>query len=89
MIEVISYYCLIGLFFALGLNLIRIVLGPSQADRAVAADAIFLNLIGLTSVYSIYINSNTYFDLILVFSLLGFVGTVCFSKFLARGKIIE
>ena len=89
MIQTVSYYCLVAFNRVPWLNIIRIILGPSLADRAISADAIFLNLVGLMAVYSIYLKTHSYIDLVLVFSLLGFVGMVCFSKFLARGKIFE
>ena len=60
-----------------------------MADRVLAADTIFLNLVGIAALFSVYLNTHSYMDLVLVFSLLGFIGTVCFAKFLSRGKIIE
>jgi len=89
MVQTVASTCLGIILICMGLNLIRIIKGPSWADRAVASDGLFLNLVGVAALYSLCIQTPYYFDLVLVFSLLGFVGTVCFSKFLSRGKIIE
>ena len=89
MIENVALGSLIVLFLSVGLNLIRVVIGPSIADRALASDSIILNLVGIAAVYSIYSGSASYVDLAVVFALLGFVGMVCFAKFLGRGRIIE
>ncbi len=89
MIETVSFVCLLVLFFCLALNLVRVVKGPSLADRALAADMIYLNLVAVVVVFSIYKNTALFFDLVLVFSLLGFVGTVCFAKFIGRGRMIK
>jgi multisubunit Na+/H+ antiporter MnhF subunit len=89
MILTVSTICLFLLFVCFLLNMIRVIKGPSMADRVVAADVIFMDLIAIIIVYSINIRTPYYIDLVLVFSLLGFVATVAFAKFLDRGKIIE
>ena len=89
MIGWVSLACLCVLFLCLAMNLVRVVRGPSAADRAMASDTIILNLVGTAAVYSIYTRTSHYFDLALVVALLGFVGMICFAKFLGRGRIIE
>lgn len=89
MIQTVAYYCLIALFAGIALSLVRVIIGPTMADRAMAADGITLNLIGIAAVYSIYLDTTYYFDLVLVFSLLGFVGIVTFAKFLGGGRVVE
>jgi len=89
MVENVAYYGLIIILGCLGGSLIRLAIGPSMADRALASDNIIMNLIGIVILYSIYTKSPYYMDLVLVFTLLGFIGMVTFAKFLSRGKIIE
>jgi multisubunit Na+/H+ antiporter MnhF subunit len=89
MIDMVATGCLAVLIASIGLNIARIVIGPSNADRVVAADVVIMNLIALVVIYSIIIKTTYYFDLVLVFSLLGFIGTVTFAKFLGRGRIIK
>ncbi|MBK8576347.1 MAG: Na(+)/H(+) antiporter subunit F [Elusimicrobia bacterium] len=89
MIQTVASFCLWVLFACLLATLYRVVKGPSMADRVLAADVIFMNLIAIIVVYSIKIKTPFYFDLVIVFSLLGFVATVTFAKFLGRGRILE
>lgn len=89
MISAVSATCLGILFLCVALNLVRLVIGPSPADRAMASDTILLNLVGIAAVYSVFANTPFYFDLALVFALLGFVATVCFAKYIGSGRIIE
>ena len=89
MIQAASGISLVLLFIGMLLNLIRVIKGPSMADRAVASDGFIMNLIGIVTVYSIFLGTGYFFDLVLVFSLLGFIGLVTFAKFLGRGRIVE
>ena len=89
MINIACHICLSVLFLCLALNLYRVIVGPSSADRAVASDTVVMNIVGLVCIYSISQKTSAFFDLVLVFSLLGFIGTVCFAKFVGRGRMVE
>ena len=89
MIQIASLISLVTLFLCLALAMVRVVVGPTAADRALAADAVILDLVAIVAVYSIYLGTADYVDLVLVFSLLGFVGTVAFSKYLGHGRVLE
>ena len=67
----------------------RLVKGPSTPDRVIALDAIGINLIAITAIISIAINSNAFVEIILLLGILAFIGTVAFSKWLEKGEIIE
>ncbi|WP_299087353.1 Na(+)/H(+) antiporter subunit F1 [uncultured Metabacillus sp.] len=67
----------------------RLVKGPSTPDRVIALDAIGINLIGITAIISIVLNSNAFVEIILLIGILAFIGTVAFSKWLEKGEIIE
>ncbi|ATH92974.1 monovalent cation/H+ antiporter subunit F [Bacillus glycinifermentans] len=71
------------------LYVIRVIKGPSIPDRVVALDAIGINLIGITALVSILLNTSTFLEVILLIGILAFIGTVAFSKFLEKGEIIE
>ncbi|MEN3991788.1 monovalent cation/H+ antiporter complex subunit F, partial [Acinetobacter baumannii] len=53
-----------------------------------ALDAIGINLIGITALVSILLNTTAYLEVILLIGILAFIGTVAFSKFLEKGEII-
>lgn len=68
---------------------IRIVLGPSSPDRVVALDVIGVNLIATIAVVSVMMNTKAFLEAILILGILSFIGTIAFSKFIERGKIVE
>ncbi|AXI00317.1 Na(+)/H(+) antiporter subunit F1 [Sporosarcina sp. PTS2304] len=68
---------------------IRIILGPSLPDRVVALDVIGVNLIATIAVVSVIMNTKAFLEAILILGILSFIGTIAFSKFIERGKIVE
>ena len=74
-------------FIALALMvLIRFILGPSVADRAVAADSIDMLLdMGLV-IFALYSGRGVFLDIAIVTALLGFVSTTMVGKYL-EGKL--
>ena len=74
-------------FIALALMvLIRFILGPSVADRAVAADSIDMLLdMGLV-IFALYSGRGVFLDIAFVTALLGFVSTTMVGKYL-EGKL--
>ncbi|WP_078414156.1 Na(+)/H(+) antiporter subunit F1 [Priestia abyssalis] len=67
----------------------RAVKGPSTPDRVMALDAIGVNLIGMTGIVCVIFRTDAYFEVILLFGIISFIGTIAFSKFLEKGEIIE
>lgn len=85
-------FILIALLFVLlsviGL-LIRIIRGPSTPDRLVALDAISVVIISSTALMSILFQTRFLIEIILLIAIMSFIGTVAFSKFIEKGRIIE
>ena len=69
--------------------LIRVILGPSLADRVVALDAIGLQLMAVIALFSILLNIKYMLVVILMVGILAFLGTAVFSKFMDEGKVIK
>ena len=67
----------------------RLIKGPSIPDRVIALDAIGINLIAITAITSIALNTMAFVEVILLLGILAFIGTVAFSKYLEKGEIIE
>ncbi|MGM0875522.1 MAG: Na(+)/H(+) antiporter subunit F1 [Bacillota bacterium] len=67
----------------------RLVKGPSTPDRVIALDGIGINLIAITAIISIALNSKAFVEIILLLGILAFIGTAAFSKWLEKGEIIE
>jgi multicomponent K+:H+ antiporter subunit F len=74
---------------ALLLSFWRLLIGPSGPDRILALDTLYVNTVALLVLLGIHLGSNLYFEAALLIAMIGFVGTVAFSKFLTRGDIIE
>ncbi|WP_425311871.1 Na(+)/H(+) antiporter subunit F1 [Neobacillus novalis] len=67
----------------------RAIIGPTIPDRVIALDALGINLVALTALISIVLDTNAFLDVILLIGILAFIGTVAFSKFLEKGEVIE
>ena len=74
---------------ALILSFYRLIKGPSQPDRILALDTLYINSIAILVLTGIYLESNVYFEAALLIAVMGFVGTVALSKYLLRGDIME
>jgi multicomponent Na+:H+ antiporter subunit F len=67
------------------LTLLRAVRrGVSLADRVVALDVFLIIIVTGIAVASIRMDSTLFFDVLVVVSLLGFVGTVTVARFIER-----
>jgi len=77
--------------FALGLvlNLWRVLAGPAASDRILALDTMVINAIALLILLGIWQGSAIYFEVSMLFALVGFVSTVAYCRFLLRGDVIE
>ncbi|MEC2285232.1 Na(+)/H(+) antiporter subunit F1 [Bacillus velezensis] len=71
------------------LYVIRVMKGPTIPDRVVALDGIGINLIAMTALVSILLNTSAFLEIILLLGILSFIGTIAFAKFLEKGEIIE
>jgi len=77
--------------FGLGLilNLWRMAIGPTVADRILALDTMVVNVIAIIVLNGIVTGQGINFEAAMLFALTGFVGTVAFCKYLLRGSVIE
>ena len=85
--NLVSRLATFGLF-VLGVSLVlclyRIARGPTLADRAVATDALGVQLVGVVVLLVLRTGSLVFVDGILVLTLLSFAGTVAVAQFIAR-----
>jgi len=71
------------------LSFVRLVKGPGVPDRILALDTLYINAIALLILAGLHFGSSLYFEAALLIAVMGFVGTVAFSKYLLRGDIME
>lgn len=73
------------LVMGLMLSFIRLVRGPSLADRVIALELIALTTVALILTYAMQTNVSDFIDVALVLALTGFMAAVGFARFLERG----
>jgi multisubunit Na+/H+ antiporter MnhF subunit len=86
MIQHVLTICLGGLTLAILLGLFRLARGPTVLDRILAFDLIATSAVGMVVLLSVLWRTAVYLELILIFSLLGFVSTVAFVFYLHRTR---
>ncbi|WP_436894874.1 Na(+)/H(+) antiporter subunit F1 [Mammaliicoccus sciuri] len=69
--------------------LIRVIIGPSLADRVIALDALGITLMAIIALFSVLTNTRYLFVILLLIGILAFLGTAAFAKFMDKGEIIE
>ena len=73
-----------GLGVAAVLVLIRLLLGPTLADRMVALDSLLVLLAVGIAVNAAATGSGEFLDVMIVVSLLGFIGSVTVARFIEK-----
>ncbi len=81
----------LGTLIALGLTTlgglagcVRLVLGPSLADRVVSLDLVTVLLIAVAALLALKTGEPVYLDLGLALALVGFLATVAFARYAER-----
>ena len=77
---VFTLLALAGLF-----AFIRLVIGPTLADRVVAVEVIGAIVAAFIVVAAIHKGEVSFIDIALVFALVSFLGTLGFARFVLRG----
>lgn len=71
----------LGMLFAL----IRLIKGPTVADRVVSLDTFNVITIGLISLLAFTFENNLFLDIAIVYAILAFLETIVFARYL-EGK---
>ncbi len=87
--NIFIYTGLIFLLIALVLSFARLVRGPSVNDRIAAMDLISSIIIGFIIIYSVLLKSEFYIDVVIIISLVSFIGTVAISTYLKQKSDIK
>ncbi len=82
--RVVTSLAFLGIAVSGLLCLLRLVQGPSLADRIVALDALLIVIVSGIAVDAARTGEGTYLDVLVVAALLGFVGTVNVARFIER-----
>ena len=85
MLEIISQVTLLILALALLVAFVRLVKGPTLADRIVATDLVGMLVVGLIVVLAGSSGVRATLDAAIVIALIGFLGTVAYATYVERG----
>lgn len=72
------------LVVAMAMATLRLVRGPSLADRVVALDVIAVLGAGLSALFAIQFEQCAFLDVTIILALISFVGTVAFAHYIER-----
>ena len=87
MIEIAANIAFAILGLGLLVTVVRIILGPTLADRILGLDTLTTLGIGLIAVFAVRSGFYLYVDIAVALALLGFISTVAFARYLlSRGS---
>ena len=78
--------CFAILCLALLLAFVRLVQGPTVADRVVALDLMAIVSVGLIIVHGVATSLPVFLDAAIILALVTFAGTIAFAKYLERRR---
>ncbi|MBN1388942.1 MAG: hypothetical protein JW965_10875 [Bacteroidales bacterium] len=81
-----SFWFLIALT---ALCLLRVILGPTVADRVVAIDIMGIIVVGICVLLAIRTGRSFLIDIGIAWIILSFIGTLTMAKYLERRKLNE
>ena len=64
------------------LCIIRLLLGPTYFDRLIAVNLLVVIITAIMSIMAVGFGRHVYFDVALVYAILGFVSIIAISKYL-------
>jgi multisubunit Na+/H+ antiporter MnhF subunit len=82
-------FALICLALAVVVALYRVLRGPTWGDRITGFDFLGVSLAALIVVLALRTGLTALLDVALIVSLLGFLGTVAFARYLLRGRVMK
>ena len=82
----IFLYCLMGMSF---LCFIRVIKGPTMADRMVAIDIFGILVVGICVILAIDTGRLFLIDIAIAWIILSFLGTLTLAKYLSGNKLDE
>jgi multicomponent Na+:H+ antiporter subunit F len=67
--------------------MVRVIFGPSPADRIVAVEILGVLIIGLLAVIGLFYDESFFMDIGLIWALLSFIASLAFAKILDGRKL--
>jgi len=67
--------------------LYRAYIGPTAADRVVSINIITTKVTVLIALITIATDQDAFMDVALIYAMMGFIATICVSKYVEKGKL--
>ncbi len=77
----------VAVTFAIMITLYRVIKGPTIYDRVLAANAIGTKAVVLLALIGFAYGRPHFLDLAVVYTLINFVATIAFLKYVERGRL--
>ena len=74
--------CFFILMLCFAMCLLRVMFGPTPADRAVAIDTLGILIVGFCAILSISTGRDWYLDIAIAWALQSFIGALALAKYL-------
>jgi multicomponent Na+:H+ antiporter subunit F len=85
-VEISSVAALTMLAIAAAVTFIRVIKGPTLADRVIAVDLIGVLMVCLLVVTASATAQQAFLDVAIVVALISFVGTVAYARYIERSR---
>lgn len=81
------YVAAFGILVGMGLAMMRALLGPSVYDRILAVNAFGTKTVLMIAVLGFMTGRPDFLDIVLVYALINFIGTIAVLKFIRYGDM--
>jgi len=82
----ILFYTAVSIaLLAVVISFIRLLIGPSVADRTVALDGMTIISISVITAAAFFLGRVIYIDVALVYALISFLGVITIARFIEKG----
>jgi len=85
-VEVILTVSMVIIAASIAITFIRVVRGPSLADRVISLDILTIIAAGMTAVIAMLAGSKTIVDISVLLALLSFLSTVAFAYYMEKER---
>jgi multicomponent Na+:H+ antiporter subunit F len=82
MIETVTTICFVLLGLAMLATIVRIIRGPTLADRILGLDTITILAVGVIGLFAATTGLTLYADIAIAVALVGFLSTAAFARYL-------
>ena len=89
MMTIALYIAILSYGVAMLMNIWVVARAEGVGDRVLALDTMVINAIALMILYGILYATPVYFEISMLFAMVGFISTVAYCRFMLRGNIIE